>query len=151
MPPRLGALLAVVFWGLSFVATKAVVAEVSPTTLIFSRAGIGSVFLCATLALRGQPVLPPRDALGSLALMGFVGVAFHQLLQAHALTLTSAVSAGWLIGLIPVWSAVLAAVVPTSGSGRGRSRGSRWGSRARCWWSPAAGSRGTCSPSRRRG
>ncbi|HEX7622177.1 MAG TPA: DMT family transporter [Anaeromyxobacteraceae bacterium] len=111
MPPRLGALLAVVFWGLSFVATKAVVAEVSPTTLIFSRAGIGSMFLCATLALRGQPVLPPRDALGPLALMGFVGVAFHQLLQAHALTLTSAVSAGWLIGLIPVWSAVLAAVV----------------------------------------
>ena len=111
MPPRLGALLAVVFWGLSFVATKAVVAEVSPTTLIFSRAGIGSLFLCATLVLRGQPALPPRDSLGPLALMGFVGVAFHQLLQAHALTLTSAVSAGWLIGLIPVWSALLAAVL----------------------------------------
>ena len=111
MPPRLGALLAVVLWGVSFVATKAVVAEISPTTLIFSRAGLGSLLLCAFLALRRQPVLPPRDALGPLALMGFVGVAFHQLLQAHALRLTSAVSTGWLIGLIPVWSALLAAVL----------------------------------------
>jgi drug/metabolite transporter (DMT)-like permease len=111
MPPRLGALLAIVFWGVSFVATKAVVAEISPTTLIFSRAGLGSLLLCAFLALRRQPVLPPRDALGPLALMGFVGVAFHQLLQAYALRLTSAVSTGWLIGLIPVWSALLAAVL----------------------------------------
>jgi len=111
MPPRLGALLAIVLWGVSFVATKAVLAELTPTTLIFSRAGLGSLFLCGILALRGQPVLPPRDALGPLALMGFVGVAFHQLLQAYALRLTSAVSTGWLIGLIPVWSALLAAVL----------------------------------------
>lgn len=111
MPPRLGALLAVVFWGISFVATKAAVAEISPTALIFGRTAIGTVLLCAILTLRGRPALPPRGELGPLALMGFVGVAFHQLLQAQALTLTSAVSAGWLIALIPIWSAVLAAVL----------------------------------------
>jgi drug/metabolite transporter (DMT)-like permease len=110
MPPRLGALLAVVFWGISFVATKAVLGEFSPATLIFSRAGLGSLLLCAILALRGGPILPPRDAWGALAVIGFVGVAFHQMLQAYALRLTSAVSTGWLIGLIPVWSALLAAV-----------------------------------------
>jgi drug/metabolite transporter (DMT)-like permease len=43
--------------------------------------------------------------------MGFVGVAFHQLLQAHALTLTSATNTGWLIALVPIWSAVLAALL----------------------------------------
>ena len=111
MPPRLGALLAIAFWGVSFVATKAVVAEITPVTLIFSRAGLGTLLLSAILAARGQPVLPPRDALGPLALMGFVGVAFHQLLQAYALQLTSAVNTGWLIGLIPVWSALLAALL----------------------------------------
>ena len=42
--------------------------------------------------------------------MGFIGVAFHQLLQAYALQLTSAVNTGWLIGLTPVWSAILAAI-----------------------------------------
>ncbi len=45
MPPRLGALLAVLFWGVSFVATKAVVREISPTTLIFTRAGLGTALL----------------------------------------------------------------------------------------------------------
>jgi drug/metabolite transporter (DMT)-like permease len=38
MPPRVGAFLAVVFWGVSFVATKAVVGEISPVALIVARA-----------------------------------------------------------------------------------------------------------------
>ncbi len=111
MPPRLGALLAILFWGVSFVATKAVVREISPVTLIFTRAGLGTALLVAILVLRRQRALPPRESLLPLAAMGFVGVAFHQLLQAHALTLTSAVNTGWLIGLIPLWSALLSALV----------------------------------------
>jgi len=111
MPPRLGALIAVILWGISFVATKAAVVEIAPATLIFCRAGLGTFLLLGLLSLRGEPVWPPRDALAPLAVMGFVGVAFHQLLQAYALTLTSAVNTGWLIGLIPLWSALLAAVL----------------------------------------
>jgi len=111
MPPRLGALLAVVFWGLSFVATKAVVREISPIAVIFLRAGLGGALLLTILGLRGQLAPPPRDAWRPLAVMGFVGVAFHQLLQAYALRLTSAVNTGWLIGLTPIWSALLAALV----------------------------------------
>jgi drug/metabolite transporter (DMT)-like permease len=45
-----------------------------------------------------------------LAVMGFVGIFVHQMVQAHGLTLTTAVRTGWLIGLTPIWSAVLAAV-----------------------------------------
>jgi drug/metabolite transporter (DMT)-like permease len=108
MPPRLGALLAVVFWGISFVATKGALREISPVTLIFARTALGVATVGGLLALQGRPVLPPRASLGPLALMGFVGVAFHQLLQAHALRLTSAVNTGWLVGLIPIWSALLA-------------------------------------------
>ena len=108
VPPLAGALLAVVFWGISFVATKAVVAEISPFALILVRTDLGTAFLLVVLAVRRVPVLPPRSAWPTIALMGFVGVAFHQLLQAYALTLTSAVNTGWLIGLTPVWSALLA-------------------------------------------
>ena len=43
--------------------------------------------------------------------MGFVGVFVHQMIQAHALTMTTAVNTGWLIGLTPVWSALLSAWV----------------------------------------
>jgi len=41
--------------------------------------------------------------------MGFVGVFVHQMIQAHALTLTTAVNTAWLIGLTPLWSALLSA------------------------------------------
>jgi drug/metabolite transporter (DMT)-like permease len=67
--------------------------------------------LLAMSAARGQPALPSRDSWASLALMGFVGVFVHQMIQAHALRITSAVSTGWLIGLTPVWSALLSAWV----------------------------------------
>lgn len=108
--PRLGALVATLFWGVSFVATKAVVREIPPTAVIFLRAGLGSAVLVGILAWRGRLELPPARAWRGLALMGFVGVAFHQLLQAYALRLTSAVNTGWLIGLTPIWSALLAAI-----------------------------------------
>ena len=123
MSPRLdklGALVAVVLWGISFVATKAVLREISPVCLVFVRFGIGSAFLVATLAARGEPVVPPRETWRSLALLGFVGVFVHQLLQAYGLSRTSATSAGWLIGLIPIWSAVLAASFLGERLGAGR-------------------------------
>jgi drug/metabolite transporter (DMT)-like permease len=106
IPPRAGALIAVILWGISFVATKAALRDVSPVTLIFLRFLIGAVLLA--LIVRK---LPPRDALPQLALMGFLGVFVHQMLQAHGLTMTSAVHTGWLIGLTPIWSALLSAII----------------------------------------
>jgi drug/metabolite transporter (DMT)-like permease len=108
MSPLVGALLAVLFWGVSFVATKAVVREISPFALILLRAALGSALMLAVLAARRAALFPPRALWPMLGLMGFVGVAFHQLLQAFALRLTSAVHTGWLIGLTPIWAAVLA-------------------------------------------
>jgi len=80
-------------------------------TLIFTRFALGVALLVAITALRGQPLVPPRDSWRSLLVMGFVGVFVHQMIQAHALTLTGAVSTGWLIGLTPLWSALLSAGV----------------------------------------
>jgi drug/metabolite transporter (DMT)-like permease len=104
--PRALAALAVVFWGVSFVATKAALHEVSPVTLIFTRFAIGVIVLLAIVR-----ELPPRRSWGALALMGFVGVFIHQMLQSYALTMTSATNTGWLIGITPIWSAVLSAIV----------------------------------------
>jgi drug/metabolite transporter (DMT)-like permease len=104
--PRVMAAVAVVFWGVSFVATKAVLTEIAPVTLIFVRFAIGTLVLLAIVR-----ELPPRASWGALAAMGFVGVFIHQMLQAHALTMTSATNTGWLIGLSPIWSAVLSAIV----------------------------------------
>ena len=107
MPPRLGALLAVVFWGISFVATKAAVSEISPPALIFGRTAIGTMLLCAMLALRGRPALPPRGALGPLALMGFVG----RLVEQKGVDLLMEVMQQWLPTTEVQW-AILAAGDP---------------------------------------
>jgi drug/metabolite transporter (DMT)-like permease len=85
--------------------------EVSPVTLIFTRFALGVALLLAINAGRGHPLLPPRDSWPGLAVMGFVGVFVHQMIQAHALTLTTAVNTGWLIGLTPLWSALLSATI----------------------------------------
>jgi drug/metabolite transporter (DMT)-like permease len=107
--PRLAAFAAVVLWGISFVATKAALRELSPVTLIFTRFALGVLVLVLILTLRRESLIPPRDTWPMLALMGFVGIFLHQMIQAHALTLTTAVRTGWLIALTPIWSALLAA------------------------------------------
>ncbi len=110
-PVRLAVLATVVFWGLSFVATKAVLREVSPTALIFVRFSLGTMLLLVLLSLRGAHPMPPRQAWAPLALMGFVGIFIHQMLQGFGLTMATAVHTGWLIGLIPIWSALLSAII----------------------------------------
>jgi drug/metabolite transporter (DMT)-like permease len=138
VPPLLGALLAIVFWGISFVATKAVVGEISPLALILVRTTLGTAFLLAVLAGAARARAAAAETRGrAIALMGFVGVAFHQLLQAYALTLTSAVNTGWLIGLTPVWSALLARVWSASGCRPRRCSAWRSGSWAPRSWSRA--------------
>ncbi len=107
--PRLMALLAITLWGLSFVATRVALAEVGPVPLIAARLVLGAAFLVLLLARRGRLGALRAAASWPLAVLGFFGIAFHQLLQAYALRLTSAVHTGWLIGLIPIWSALLAA------------------------------------------
>jgi drug/metabolite transporter (DMT)-like permease len=107
---RLAVCAAVVIWGISFVATKAALRELSPITLICTRFALGTVVLLGILALRREPLLPPRGEWPMLASMGFVGVFVHQMLQVYGLSLTTAVRTGWLIGVIPIWSAVLAAI-----------------------------------------
>jgi drug/metabolite transporter (DMT)-like permease len=107
---RLAAFAAVVLWGISFVATKAALRELTPVTLIFTRFALGVLVLVLILTLRRESLIPPRDTWPMLALMGFIGIFLHQMIQVHGLTLTTAVRTGWLIGLTPIWSALLAAI-----------------------------------------
>src|SRR5262249_19817442 len=98
--PLLAALFAVIFWGISFVATKAALREISPITLISVRFAMGTALLCVLAARKsGGQSLPPREAWPALFVMGFFGIFLHQMIQSFALTMTSAMHCGWLIGL----------------------------------------------------
>lgn len=120
---RLAAFAAIVLWGISFVATKAALRELPPLPLVVLRTAMGAALLTGMLAARRRPLLPPRAEWRWLALMGFVGIFFHQLLQAEGLKYTSATSTGWLIGLIPIWSAALAAIFLRERFGRWKLTG----------------------------
>lgn len=106
---RLAAFGAIALWGVSFVATKVVLEELDPIPLVVARFALGAAFLHVVLLVCGRPLVPPRRHWSSLALMGVVGVTLHQSLQVQGLVTTTATNTGWLIGLIPIWTALLAA------------------------------------------
>ena len=101
-------LVPVFLWGLSFVATKAALADVEPLTLVLGRTALATLSLTTVCLLRRRPPRLPQTALVPLIGAGALGVFLHQILQAYGLTLTTAVRTGWLIGVIPIWSAVIA-------------------------------------------
>lgn len=101
------ALLTVTIWGATFIATKVTLREVSPATIVWLRFGIGIVILGITVAARKQFAFPARRELGYFALLGFVGVTFHQWLQATGLLTAAATTTAWIIATTPVFSALL--------------------------------------------
>jgi drug/metabolite transporter (DMT)-like permease len=101
-------LATVALWGASFVATKVALRELSPPALIVGRFGLGLAFLLALLAWRRQAALADRRDLPWLAVLGVIGVTVHQLLQSVGLLTTTAGNSGWMVALIPVFTAILA-------------------------------------------
>jgi drug/metabolite transporter (DMT)-like permease len=106
---QIKALIAVVIWGASFVATKIIVNQMNPLVLVPIRSFGGALLLFVLLKRRDQWTgMAHGRLLGQLALLGFIGVAFHLSIQAVGLTLTSASNTGWMIALIPAFIALLA-------------------------------------------
>jgi drug/metabolite transporter (DMT)-like permease len=105
--PLLEALFAVIVWGASFIATKIALQEASPDTIVWVRFLIGVIILGAAVAVRRQISIPNRSEWGYLALLGFLGVAFHQWLQSNALQTSEAGTTAWIVSTAPVFMAVL--------------------------------------------
>ncbi len=105
---RLKALFAVTVWGASFVAAKIALEEIQPVTLITLRFAMGlAVILFLAARARALRRISARD-FAFLALLGLISIALHQALQANGLVFTSASSMAWLVGLNPVFTALLA-------------------------------------------
>ena len=90
---------------------KAALVEISPEGLVVTRFGIAAVFLALLTLATGHRLSVRRAHWGGVLLLGFLGVFLHHLLQANALRYTSAGAAGWLVAIIPVFTAILAAVI----------------------------------------
>ncbi len=99
--------LAVVFWGASFIATKVALRDVAPVTVVWLRFAMGVVILGAAVLARKQLSWPPPQELAYFALLGFIGITFHQWLQSNALETSQATTTAWIIASTPVFIALL--------------------------------------------
>ncbi len=108
---RTGAVLKVLFavtvWGGSFVATKVALHYVSPVTVVWLRFAMGAAILGATVVMRRQLSLPSLKDAGYFALLGFIGITFHQWLQSTGLTTAQATTTAWIVATTPVFMALL--------------------------------------------
>lgn len=105
--PIIEALFAVIVWGASFIATKVALQDVSPITVVWLRFGMGVIILGIAVNLRKQFALPKRNEWGYFALLGFLGITFHQWMQSTALQTSRASTTAWLVATTPVFMALL--------------------------------------------
>jgi drug/metabolite transporter (DMT)-like permease len=105
--PYLEALFAVIVWGTSFIATKIAVSEISPTAVVWLRFAMGLPILLFAVVLRKQFVFPKGNEWLYFALLGFLGITFHQWLQSNGLKTAQASTTAWIVATSPVFIAVL--------------------------------------------
>jgi drug/metabolite transporter (DMT)-like permease len=105
--PYLEASFAAIVWGASFIATKIVLQDISPVTIVWLRFAMGVVVLGIAVALRDQFSLPKKNEWPYLALLGFLGITLHQWLQSNGLKTSEASTTAWIVATTPVFMALL--------------------------------------------
>ncbi|HKY56101.1 MAG TPA: DMT family transporter [Anaerolineales bacterium] len=105
--PYIEVLFAVIVWGASFIATKIALETISPISIVWLRFAMGVVVLGMIVALRKQFALPERREWGYFALLGFLGITFHQWLQSNGLQTSEAGTTAWIVATTPVFMALL--------------------------------------------
>ena len=105
--PYLEVLFAVVAWGASFIATKVAVREVTPITVVWLRFGMGVLILGAAVVARREFAWPAKNEWGYFALLGLIGITWHQWLQSTGLVTAQASTTAWIVATTPIFMALL--------------------------------------------
>lgn len=111
------AMFAVIVWGASFIATKVALKDISPVTIVWLRFLMGVVILGIAVALRKQFTLPDKREWAYFALLGFLGITFHQWLQSNGLQTSEAGTTAWIVSTTPVFMALLGWLILKEGLG----------------------------------
>jgi drug/metabolite transporter (DMT)-like permease len=111
------ALFAVIVWGASFVATKIALQDTSPITIVWLRFLMGVIVLGMAVLYRKQFALPNKKEWTYFALLGFLGITFHQWLQSNALRTSEAGTSAWIVSTTPVFMALLGWLILKEGPG----------------------------------
>jgi drug/metabolite transporter (DMT)-like permease len=99
-------LFAIIFWGTSFVATKTVLNEIKPVTIIILRLILASILLTIIALSTKRKFSLNLKSHGWIFILALVAV-FHLWIQVTGLQYTTAANTGWIIGTAPIFMAIL--------------------------------------------
>src|SRR5512146_2718957 len=99
-------LLATIFWGVSFIATKTALNELTPVMIIIFRLLLGISFL-TVLAVYTRRDFSIRLKQHAFILLLAAVAVIHLWIQVTGLQYTSAANTGWIIGTAPIFIAIL--------------------------------------------
>ncbi len=104
------ALLAVIFWGFSFIAVKVTLREIHPFTLLTLRFGIGGLLLLLVQLQKDKRFIRAFSSTDwlSIIFLAIVGISGHTLLQAYGLLYTTAINTGWIVAMMPIFITIAA-------------------------------------------
>ena len=111
---HVAALLTILFWGTTFIATKVLLDSMQPIEILFSRFLLGYIALWI-VAPHPMRNVSPRQEL-HFAAVGFFGIFLYYLLENIALTYTFASNVGVMVVVAPLFTALLQRVfLPAEG------------------------------------
>ena len=99
-------LVAVCFWGASFIATKIALNQLNPISIIFIRLVFASVLLSVIALYTKRSFSINLKNHGFIFILAVIAV-FHLWIQVTGLKYTTASNTGWIIGTSPVFMAIL--------------------------------------------
>ncbi len=97
---------ATIFWGSSFIATKFALSEVTPPQLILIRLIIAVTLLCTIAIYTKRGFTIKFKSHSWIILLALVAV-LHLMIQIYGLEFTSASNTGWIVGMAPIFIALL--------------------------------------------
>ena len=100
----------ILFWGLSFIATKIALTSFTPFVYMFFRFTLASVFFLVLMLWRGFPKLSAGDH-KKLFLIGLLEPGLYFIFETFGLTYTTASKASLIIAAVPIAVLLLARIV----------------------------------------
>jgi len=99
-------MFAIVFWGASFIATKFLLDELTPETIISMRLILAIILLFTIALIQKRDFSINYKSHAYVLLLALIAV-FHLWIQVTGLKFTTASNTGWIIGTAPIFMALL--------------------------------------------
>ena len=108
---HLAAIFCVLIWSITYISTKVLLEDFSPTEILFFRTILAYVFL---FILSPKPIHPRKDRRELLyALAGLCGSTLYFIFQNIGLIYTTASNAGVIVCIAPMFTAIIATFLGT--------------------------------------